>query len=108
MKVEAELDTPQEIMARLTEIERDLAVRQNELEDAAMGWYRKKRDREYDWSVAFAAAEGTDMKRRATATRESARVGAEEEGHWEGLRAVVRVLETRATIGMALLKYQSR
>lgn len=102
------LSTPQQIMERLEQIDRDLAERQAELEQAAMDWFRKKRDREHDWAVAFAAAEGTDTKRKAQANRESSRIGAEEEGRWEGLKAVVRVLETRATIGQSLLRSHGR
>jgi len=104
----ATLSTPQQIMERLEQIEQDLADRQLELEEAALAWFRKKRDRERDWAVAFASAEGTDAKRKAHAIRESCHVGAEEEGRWEGLRAVVRVLETRATIGQSLLRSHGR
>lgn len=102
------LSTPQQVMEKLEAIETDLAERQREVEDAALHWFRKKRDREHDWGVSFAAAEGTDAKRRATANRESSQIGADEEGRWEGLKLVVRVLETRSNIGMALLKSQGR
>jgi hypothetical protein len=104
----ADLSAPQQIMKRLESIERDLADRQLELESAAMAWFRKKRDREHEWAVAFAAAEGTDARRRAVANRESSHIGAEEEGRWEGLKAVVRVLETRASIGQSLLRSHGR
>ena len=103
-----ELSTPQQIMLRLEAIERDLADRQLDLETAAMEWFRMKREREYAWSVAFTAAEGTDTRRRAVANRESSRIGAAEEGRWEGLRAVTRTLEARATIGQSLLRAHGR
>ena len=102
------LQTPQQVVERLESIERDLAERQGELEAAALGWFRAKREKERDWALAFMASEGTDTSRRAVATRETARVGVEEEAAWEAARAVVRVLDTRAAIGMAILKSQGR
>ena len=42
------------------------------------------------------------------ADRETAREGAEAEAEWEALRAVVRVLDTRASIGQSILKAQGR
>jgi hypothetical protein len=92
----------------LEEIERDLANRQNLLEDAALKWFRAKRDREHAYATAYMKAEGTVDARRSQAALESCRVGAEDEALFEALKAVCRVLDTRATIGMALLKTQSR
>lgn len=98
----------QTVLERLEAIETDLAARELELHDAAMGWYRKKRDLEHDRAVAFLAAEGTVAERQAKAARDNSSIGKEEEARYEALRAVVRVLETRANIGMALLKAQGR
>lgn len=95
-------------MDRLAEIENDLADRQNALESAALRWFRAKRDREHDRAVAFLNAEGTVAERSAVSERETALDGKDEEAEWEALRAVVRVMDTRATIGMALLKAQGR
>lgn len=102
--VVSDLSTRGAIIARLEEIERDLAARQGVLENAAMKWFRAKRDREHARAVAFIGADGTVAERNALADRETCRLGAAEEAEWEAVRAVVRVLDTRATVGMALLK----
>jgi hypothetical protein len=102
------LTDPAAVMRRLSEIENDLAARQNTLELAGMAWFKAKRDREKARAVAFLAASGTVAERSAIADRETAVDGKNEEAEWEALKAVVRVLETRANIGMALLKAQGR
>lgn len=102
------LSHPAAVLERLEAIDRDLGVRCNALESAALRWYRVKRDREHRRAVAFLSAEGTVAERNAIADRETALIGVAEESEWEALRAVVRTLETRATIGMALLKTQGR
>jgi hypothetical protein len=95
-------------MVRLSEIEADLAERQNELEAAAFDWYTQKREREKVEAMEFARAEGPVEARRQQARRIAADIGAEAEAAWEGKRAVVRVLETRAMVGTALLKSMGR
>jgi hypothetical protein len=95
-------------MHRLAEIENDLAVRQNALESAGMAYFRAKRDRERDRAVAFLAAVGTVAERNAIADRDTALQARNEEAEWEALKAVVRVLETRASIGQSLLRAQGR
>jgi hypothetical protein len=102
------LDNPGAVVGRLQAIEDDLAVRQNTLESAALAWFRAKRDKEHARAVAFLSASGTVAERNAIADRATALDGKLEEAEWESVRAVVRVLETRATIGMALLKSQGR
>jgi hypothetical protein len=102
------LSSPSVVMARLEEIDRDLAERQNRLEEAAMRWYRAKRDRERARAEAWLAAEGTVAERNAVADRETALMGASDEASYEALKSVVRVLDTRASIGQSLLKAQSR
>ena len=102
------LSSPQQIMERLEEIERDLAQRQNEVAEAARGWFMKKRDREHDEAVAFIAAEGTDTKRRMIAKRDTSHIGREEEAAYVAATAVVRTLETRASIGQSLLRAHGR
>lgn len=101
-----DLSTPQAVMQRLAEIENDLALRQNALESVALSWFRSKRDREKARAVAFLSAEGSVAERNALADRQTATDGVQDEALYESLRAVVRTLETRATIGMALLKAQ--
>ena len=95
-------------MVRLEEIEADLAVRANELEGAALAWFRMKRDRELAERTAYAEADGTTVERKLAADAAGAMVGCDEEAAWEGKRAVIRVLETRSMIGTALLKSMGR
>jgi hypothetical protein len=95
-------------MEKLEQIEEDLAVRQNEVAEAARKWFAAKREREHDEAVAFLAAEGTDTKRRMIAKKETWKTGMNEEAEYIALMAVIRTLETRSTIGMALLKTQGR
>jgi hypothetical protein len=102
------LSSPAAVMERLEAIERDLATRQPALESAARNWYIAKRDKEKARAVAFLGAEGTVAERSAIADRETALDGKQAEAEYEALRAVVRTMETRATIGMALLKTHGR
>ena len=102
------LDNPGAVITRLDEIEADLAHRQAALEAAARGWFVAKRDREHARAVAFLAAEGTVAQRTAIAERETALDSKHEEAEFEALKAVCRVLEARASIGMAILKAQGR
>lgn len=102
------LSTPGQVRDRLEQIEHDLAMRQNDLEFAALRWFTLKRDREKKWAEAFLAAEGSVEARKARATQDTADIGMDAEAEWEGLRAVVRTLDTRAAIGMSLLRSQGR
>jgi hypothetical protein len=103
----SDLSTPAAVLNRLAEIENDLAIRQNALESAASNWYRAKRDKEKARAVAFMAAEGTVAERNAAADEAHALDGKNEEAEYEALKAVVRVLETRASIGQSILKAQT-
>lgn len=102
------LDAPGPVIARLAAIENDLALRENVLEAAAMAWFRVKREKEHKRAVAFTRASGTVAERNAAADIETAMLGASEEAEWEALKAVVRVLETRASIGQSILRSQGR
>jgi hypothetical protein len=102
------LSHPAAVMERLEAIEQDLAVRGPALEAAGLGWFRQKRERERARAIAFIAAEGTVAERNAIADRETAMIGVSEEAEWEALKAVVRTLETRATIGQSILRAQGR
>jgi hypothetical protein len=95
-------------MARLAEIDADLARRQNEIEAAALDWFRAKRDREHALAAAFVASEGGAEARKAHAVLTVGHVGREEEARYEAQRAVMRTLETRASIGQSILKAQAR
>lgn len=102
------LDNPSGVQARLAEIENDLAMRQQTYESAARSWFIAKRDREHDRAVAFLSADGTVAERNAIADRETACDGAIAEAEFEAMKAAVKVMETRANIGMAILKSQGR
>jgi hypothetical protein len=104
----SDLSTPQAVQSRLEDIDRALALLQNEIEQAAMEWFREKRDRDKKEAQAFLTAKGTDTARRMIARDEAATVGAEEEGRWEGLKALLKTLESRSVVGTASLKAQGR
>lgn len=100
------MDHPAGIMHRLVGIENDLAVRQNALEAAARGWYTAKREVERTKAVALLSSDEksvTEKKAHAEIASHSVE-GAECEAEYEALKAVVRVLETRATVCQSLLK----
>lgn len=104
----SDLSTPQQIQKRLEEIEQDLAVRQNAYEDAARKWFIKLGTITRDRALAYRKAEGTSTEKREAANELHGVDGATEQAEYEALRAVVKVLEQRATIGMSLLKSQGR
>ena len=99
-----DLSAPHLVMGRLRELEEDLEKREETLEDAARKWFVAKRDKEKARALAFLAAEGTVAERQATADVQTALDGKEEEAEWEAVRAVVRVLETRASVLQSLLR----
>lgn len=99
---------PHQIEARLQEIENDLALRQNAYGSAAEKFHRAVREREHKHAVEYMKATGNTTDRREQAREQTALIGMESEAEYEGLRAVVKVLETRAMIGMALLKSAGR
>lgn len=100
--------TPAQIEQRLQELEQDLGNRQNLYAEAAEKWHRILRDREHRHAVEFMRAEGSVTERRERARQETALIGMAEEAEYEGLRAAIKVMETRAMIGMALLKSAGR
>lgn len=101
------LSHPAAVMERLEDIAVDMAHRQNELEEAAMEWFTAKRDKERRHAELFLAATGTVAERTAKATKETAHLGSFEEATYESLKAVMRALEARASIGQSLLRAQA-
>lgn len=106
---------PGAVLARLAAIENDLAERQNEYEEAAGDKTNLIRDWERRLAISTATAKGGD----ANARKQAALVMAsaqddlydrlrDAESRYAALHAAVRVLETRATVGMAILKSQGR
>ncbi len=89
-------------------IEQDLATRQNAYEDAARKWFAKQGEIAKERAISYRKATGNSTDRRAAADEEHGEDGAIEQAEYEALRAVVKVLESRATICMSLLKSQGR
>lgn len=105
-----QLDSPAIVMSRLSEIERDLAQRQNLYEDAARDWYAAQREIKRVYARALlssSAASVTAQKAEADLAAYDIEAGAHE-AEYEALKAVIRVLEQRSMILMALLKSQGR
>src|SRR5581483_5134585 len=98
-----DLTSPYAVMERLAEIEADLAEKQNEFEAAALAWFKAKRDREHDLAVEFARSVGSPTERRVVAAGATSGKGRDAEANYEALKGVVRVLETRASIGQSIL-----
>ncbi|HXJ92656.1 MAG TPA: hypothetical protein VMT20_07210 [Terriglobia bacterium] len=97
---------PGSLTVKLEGIENDLAERQNRYEEAAAAWFKLVPRIEKNLAIAYREAPGgpTDKKEAAKALREIE--GAEEKAAYEALRVVVKVLEQRSMILMALLKSQ--
>lgn len=97
-------------MQRLEAIERDLAERQNLYESAAQRWYDAKRWIEKQRAKALLSSdESTVAEKRAQADLAAFDVeDATSEAEYEALKAVIRVLETRATVLQSLLKAHGR
>ena len=104
------LSDPGAVMDRLAEIENDLAQRQNPYEEAARKWYGAQRElvrRKAEKLLSSEAASVTEKKAEGDLAAFDVE-GASAEGEYEALRAAVKVLEIRATIGMSILKAQGR
>jgi len=100
---------PQQLIERLEQVDQDLAERQNQVEDLAVRWFRAKRDREKAYAIAFLSADGTAGERDAHAKLAAHTVDdGSIEGEWEGAKAAVRALETRASVGQTLVRSNVR
>lgn len=110
MIAETQLDSPAVVLQRLSEIERDLAERQNSYERSAGNWYAAQREIKRLHAIALLSSQ----KPSVTAQKAEADIaavaapGAEYEAEYEALKAVIRVLEQRAMILMSILKSQGR
>src|ERR1700685_1887855 len=102
------LSTPTEVVSRLEAIDADLAEKQNAYEKAAFEHFKAKRDREKAKASAFLTAKGSIAARNAIAEVETSSDGSDPEARYESLKAVIRVLEARATIGQSILRSQGR
>ncbi len=105
-----DLGHPIAVQQTLEEIERDLAKRQNFYEDAARQWFSAQREIRRLTATALLSS-GRDSVTEKKAEGELAAYDVENaaaEAEYEALRAVVKVLEVRATILMSLAKSQGR
>ena len=103
-------DSPAVVMETLLSIERDLAIKQNAYERAALDWFDAQREIKRAHAVAFissTASSVTGQKADADLAALST-PGCEYEALYESLRAVLRVLEQRSMILMSVLRAQSR
>lgn len=108
--VSAELDSPAEVLRLLSSIENDLANRQNAFEAAAGAWYTAQREMKRQAAHALLGSKASSVtEKRAQADLAAYDVeGSAQEAEYESLKAVIRVLETRATVCMSILKAQGR
>lgn len=105
-----DLTHPAAIIATLAEIEQDLALRQNTFGAVARRWYIAQREigRRKAQALLTSAAPSVTAKKAEGDLAAYDVDGAASEAEYESLKAVIRVLEQRAMIGMALLKAQGR
>lgn len=102
------LTSPALVQERLEAIDHDLAIRQNLYEEAARAWFLKLGTVTKDRAVAYRKAEGNSTEKREAAMEQHGADGSREQAEYEALRAVIKVLEARATIGQSILKSQGR
>ena len=111
----ATVTRPGAVVDRLDEIERDLANRQPEYEQAADDRARLVRDWDKRLAIHQRTAKGSNSEVRKAVALASAieqddlyeRLK-DAEARFEALRVVMRTLETRATIGQSILRAQGR
>lgn len=104
------LSSPAEVMQRLDDIERDLAMRQNPFEHVTRRWHDVQRDiRKAAATALLSSAKGSVTEKRAEAELAGLLTeGAELEAEYEASRAVIGMLEKRSMILMSLLKGHGR
>jgi hypothetical protein len=102
------LSNPAAVQERLEAIDQRLSQLENGYEEAALAWFRKKRDREHRWAHVYVTTDGPAYLRKAAADGATLDEGLEAEAAYEGKKAVIRMLETRASIGQSILRAQSR
>ena len=102
------------VYKRLMEIDTDLEARAEDHENAADAFYRAKRDWELALAKAFLAAEGRNKDEREARARLSLMDAKDykdfvvAEARWEGSKAAMRTLETRASICQSLLRVSAQ
>lgn len=108
-------DSPGPVLARLDEIEHDLDERQIEYECAARNRAKLVRDWDYRLALHMKSAHGPNAEARKAVALVTAieqddlyeRL-TDAESAFDALRAVIRTMETRASIGQSILRAQGR
>lgn len=107
--------TPGAVIARLADIENDLALRQNDYERAASDRARCVRDWDRRLAIHGKVAKGSsaDVRKSVALVAASEQDDLYErltdaEARFDALRVVIRTLETRSAIGMSILKAHGR
>lgn len=108
-------DSPHIVQKTLADIEADLAKRANDYSDAARDRAKFTRDWEKRLAIHQRTAKGANADTRK-ANALSAAIEQDDlfedlkdaEARFEALRVVTKVMETRAMIGMAILRSQGR
>ena len=109
------LASPQQVMARLDDLESEMATAQNELEDAAMTYFKLKHEWNRRMAIALRKAEGANAGvRESNALIEVTTddvfymnfVAAE--ATYEALKLSQRSRADRASIGQSILRAQGR
>jgi hypothetical protein len=108
--------TYDQVIKRLEDIEEDLGKRQNDYEQAAADIHRLIRGFELRMARVKQATKATTETAKKDAALVSIAAADDDlyerltvaEGRYEGLKAAIRVLEARATIGQSLLKTMTR
>ncbi len=106
----SDLGHPIAVQQTLEGIEQDLADRQNRYETAASQWFGAQREMTRLKAHALLSSQKESVtEKKAEGDLAAYDVeNAAAEAEYEALRAVVKVLETRATICQSLLKSQGR
>ena len=99
---------PGAVINRLSEIENDMAARQNAYESAARKQIIALRQQKHARAVEFMNAEGSVAERTALAERATALDGMQEEAEYVALKAVMQTLSERASVGQSILRAQAR
>ncbi len=102
------LSHPAGIEERLNEIDERLSTLADEFEDAAKDWFKAKKHRDQTHATVYVSTLGGHSERKAAADLAASEIGWEAEGRWEGMRQVLKTLETRSMVGASLLKLQTR
>lgn len=103
------LTDPAVVMHTLTQIENDLALRQGFYEAAALKWFQAQREIGRVKAIALLGSDAPSVTaKKAEGDLAAYDVeGAAAEAEYESLKAVIRVLEQRSMVCMAILKAQS-